>query len=101
MNWRFSCSLGTAYIVLCSLGCGTGSGQTGGTPGTITGVTAGAGLTGGGTSGNVTLGVDNTVARTNANQTFKGNVTVDGSRSNAIDFGEIAFAPNDNDVASS
>ena len=102
MNWRFCWTLGGAFMVLCSLGCGTSSGQTSGNAaGTITGVTAGAGLTGGGTSGNVTLAVDNTVARTNANQTFKGNLTLDGSNLNGIDFGEISFAPNNNDVASS
>jgi hypothetical protein len=38
--------------------------------GTITGVTAGSGLTGGGTSGNVTVGVDGTVARTSTTSTF-------------------------------
>jgi len=93
-------ALPSAFLVLCILGCGTSSGQTGGgSP--ITGVTAGAGLTGGGSSGNVTLAVDGTVARTNSNQTFKGNVTVDGSNLNGIDFGEIAFAPNNADVASS
>lgn len=99
---RLWCHLLGAFVLLCSLGCGTSSGQTGGNPpGPITGVTAGSGLTGGGTSGNVTLAVDNTVARTNANQTFKGNMIVDGSNLNGIDFGEISFAPNNADVASS
>lgn len=49
------------------------------TGGTITGVTAGPGLGGGGTVGNVTLGVDTTVARTNVSQTFNGNLTVNGT----------------------
>ena len=40
------------------------------TGGTITGVTAGAGLTGGGSSGSVQLAVDGTVARTNTSNTF-------------------------------
>lgn len=47
--------------------------------GTITGVTAGAGLTGGGTSGSVTLGVDSTVARTTQSQSFTGNQTIYGN----------------------
>ena len=47
--------------------------------GTITGVTAGSGLTGGGTSGNISLSVDSTVARTNVNQIFNGNLTVNGT----------------------
>ena len=101
INYRVWCSLTSAFLVLCSLGCGTGSAQTTSNGGTITGVTAGAGLTGGGTSGNVTLAVDATVARTNANQIFAGNVIVDGSNINGIDFGEVSFAPNDIDVASS
>jgi hypothetical protein len=40
------------------------------TGGTITGVTAGTGLTGGGTSGNVTLSVDGNVVRNNVSNTF-------------------------------
>jgi hypothetical protein len=45
----------------------------------ITGVLAGSGMTGGGFSGNVTLGVDSTVARRNASQSFTGNQTVWGN----------------------
>jgi hypothetical protein len=47
--------------------------------GTITGVVAGSGLTGGGTGGSVTLSVDSTVARTNSTNTFSGNQTVNGT----------------------
>jgi len=47
--------------------------------GTITGVTAGTGLSGGGTSGNVSLSVDSTVARTNASNTFSAPQTINGA----------------------
>jgi trimeric autotransporter adhesin len=50
--------------------------------GTITGVTAGTGLTGGGTSGNVTLNLNTTeVALLAASNTFTGNQTVNGNLS--------------------
>lgn len=49
-------------------------------PGTITGVTAGTDLTGGGTSGNVTLNLDTTkVPRLKAANAFTGNQTVTGN----------------------
>jgi hypothetical protein len=47
--------------------------------GTITGVTAGTGLSGGGSSGNVGLSVDSSVARTNASNTFTAPQTVNGA----------------------
>jgi trimeric autotransporter adhesin len=48
--------------------------------GTITGVTAGTDLTGGGTSGNVTLNLDTTkVPQLNTANTFTGNQTVNGN----------------------
>jgi len=48
--------------------------------GTITGVTAGTDLTGGGNSGNVTLSVDTTkVPQLSGNNSFSGNETVSGS----------------------
>ena len=47
--------------------------------GTITGVTAGTGLTGGGTSGGVTLNIDTTkVAQLNASNTFAGSQSITG-----------------------
>ena len=50
--------------------------------GTITGVTAGTDLTGGGSAGNVTLNVDTTkVPQLNAANTFTGNQTVNGNLS--------------------
>jgi hypothetical protein len=60
---------------------GTGSG-------TITGVTAGIDLTGGGNSGNVTLNLDTTkVPQLNAANTFTGNQTING---NVSDSGNIS-----------
>jgi hypothetical protein len=55
------------------------TGQTFPGTGTITGVTAGSGLCCSGTSGNVSLAVDSTVARTNAANTFGANQTVNGT----------------------
>lgn len=47
--------------------------------GTITGVTAGSGITGGGTSGTVGVAVDGTVARTNASNNFLADQTITGN----------------------
>ena len=56
------------------------SGQTFPGTGTITGVTAGTDLTGGGNGGNVTLSLDTTkVPQLNAANTFTGNQTVNGN----------------------
>jgi len=67
------------------------SGQTFPGTGTITGVTAGSDLTGGGTSGNVTVNLDATKvpllssANTfNAGQTVKGNLTLSGSGNGVV-----------------
>lgn len=63
------------------IGCG-GSGGGGGGGGSITGVTAGTDLTGGGTSGTVTLNVDTTkVPQLATANTFTGNQTVNGNLS--------------------
>jgi len=56
--------------------------------GTITGVTAGTDLTGGGTSGNVTLNLDTTkVPQLAASNTFSGNQTVNGTISASVTSG--------------
>lgn len=48
--------------------------------GTLTGVTAGTGLKGGGTSGNISLGIDTSVVpQLNAANTFTGNQTMNGN----------------------
>ncbi len=67
------------------------SGQTFPGTGTITGVTAGADLTGGGTTGKVTLNLDTTKVPLlassntfNAGQTVKGNLTLGGSGNGVI-----------------
>jgi hypothetical protein len=78
----------------------------GGGSGTLTGVTAGAGLTGGGTSGNVTLGIDATkvpqLATANSfmgDQTVTGNLSASGTvngitvnATNGFNLGGDAFA---------
>jgi hypothetical protein len=66
------------------------SGQTFPGTGTITGVTEGTDLTGGGSSGNITLNLDTTkVPQLNAANTFTGNQTVNG---NITDTGNVASA---------
>ena len=58
------------------------TGQTFPGTGTISGVTAGSGLTGGGTTGNVTLNLDTTqIPQLNVANTFTGNQTVSGNLS--------------------
>ena len=54
--------------------------------GDITGVTAGDGISGGGTSGGVSVAVDSSVARTNVDETFSCDLTVQGSLSVIGDF---------------
>jgi trimeric autotransporter adhesin len=68
--------------------------------GTITGVTAGTGMTGGGTSGIVTLNIDATkVPLLNASNTFSGNQSVTGNLSaSSIQAGSAALTAN-NSVA--
>jgi len=76
------------------------SGQTFPGTGTITGVTAGTDLTGGGTMGAVTLNLDTTkVPQLNTSNTFTGNQTVNGNMSatgvvagSSFNIGSNAFA---------
>jgi len=66
-------------ITSASNGAITIAAATGGDLGTITGVTAGTGLSGGGASGIVTLNIDNSVVATLTGSQFSGNVGVTGS----------------------
>jgi len=61
--------------------------------GTITGVTPGSGLTGGGTSGSVSLAVDTTVARTAGGNSLVGNQAITG---NLVVTGNIQINGNGN-----
>jgi len=76
---------GTAAAPNLNAGVTFADGTTQTTAATLTGVTAGSGLTGGGASGTVPLAVDTTVARTTAGNSFigpqaiTGNVTVTGT----------------------
>ena len=90
MDSPISVGSGNVAIGGMSINGGTGvisfaGGQTFPGSGTITGVTAGDGLTGGGTSGTVSVAVDGTVARTNASNNFladqkiTGDLTLTGS----------------------
>jgi hypothetical protein len=82
---------GTAFQVSNTGAVSFVSGQTFPGTGTITGVTAGSDLTGGGNKGNVTVNLDTTKvpllssANTfNAGQTVKGNLTLSGSGSGVV-----------------
>jgi len=67
-NASITGNLSVTGSISCSSGCSSG--------GTLTGVTAGMGLTGGGTSGTLTLGIDPTVVpELTANNTFSGSNT--------------------------
>jgi hypothetical protein len=84
MNSPISVVGGNVVISGMSINGGTGvisfaGGQTFPGIGTITGVTAGDGLTGGGVSGTVGLAVDGTVARTNASNNFLADQTITGN----------------------
>lgn len=68
VNGNLKLSAGSGGRLYFPDGTSQGSAATG----TITGVLPGGGLTGGGYSGTVVLGVDSTVARLNQNQTFSG-----------------------------
>jgi hypothetical protein len=72
---------GTAFAVSNTGTVTFVAGQTFPGTGTITGVTAGTDLTGGGTSGSVTLNLDTTKVPTlgASSNTFTGNLTVDGT----------------------
>jgi hypothetical protein len=54
------------------------SGSAGGDSSTITGVTARTGLTGGGSSGGVTLGINDSIVATVSGTTFAGNIASTG-----------------------
>jgi len=83
---------GTAFSVSNSGLVNFISGQTFPGTGTITGVSAGTDLTGGGTSGSVTLNLDTTkVPQLNAANTFTGNQTVNG---NIADTGNVGVTGN-------
>ena len=71
--------------------------------GDIEGVTAGDGISGGGTSGTVSLAVDSTVARTNTDETFDGNITLsneegDASAGPILDLKRASSSPADGDL---
>ena len=70
-----------------------GTTQTTAAFGTVTGVTAGSGLTGGGTSGTVPLAVDTSVARTTAGNSFIGAQAITG---NLVVTGNIQINGNGN-----
>ncbi|HET9695771.1 MAG TPA: hypothetical protein VFP40_02815 [Terriglobales bacterium] len=75
VNGNLKLSAGSGGRLYFPDGTSQGSAATG----TITGVLPGGGLTGGGYSGNVVLGVDSTVARTSSSQSFTGNQTIYGN----------------------
>lgn len=70
---------GTVAAPNPSAGVTFADGTTQTTAATLTGVTAGSGLAGGGTSGNVPLAVDTTVARTTAANSFIGAQEINGN----------------------
>ena len=74
----------------------SGKGTTGGGGGgTITGVTAGTGLTGGGTSGNVVLGINPAVVPTiNGGNTYNGNQDIQGNLTLTNSSGQPTFMVN-------
>jgi hypothetical protein len=85
-----------ANIVIASSSNGaiTISAATGGDLGTITGVTAGTGLTGGGNSGIVTLNINDSIVATLTGSQFSGNIGVTGSvESTSFFSGSIFKAP--------
>ncbi len=104
MDSPISVGSGNVAIGGMSINGGTGvisfaGGQTFPGSGTITGVTAGDGLTGGGTSGTVSVAVDGTVARTNASNNFladqkiTGDLTLTGSGKLLLQMAELGLAP--------